>query len=366
MKDTMDLKNLLEMAYEPTPETFHRRVQDTLCGMKREAMKEEQVVKRKISWAAAALAALLLVSAVGIAANMDRVLGFITNTMAKNWVLDEAQNMTHRDAASATLGSCTATVTEWVSDGEQLIASVSLIDPALETQGHFVPEDEEEEYLGGLSHYGLYHGPQELYASEGTIGSKSWHFEWGDEINNEIIYTFTAPLTDIPDAFTVTVPVKCSEGIMNLSFDVNRTDFGDVRRFEDSGVMQADGYTAQIVDFRATALRTYATLILTFDESMPTITRKEIASDYLDGLGVPEGRLDAVAGEGEEIVMARTGKWSEDGLVCTIEMNSNPREKYPDTMAYCPRWGMHDYDWEGDMPPLSMDGAVVMKLKEVR
>lgn len=366
MKDERKLKELLELAYEPTQQAFHQRVQETLCRMKSETVREEKTVKRKIRWAVAALAALLFISAAGIAANMDRVLGFITNTMAKNWVLDEARDMTHRDAATAALGSCTAAVTEWVSDGERLIVSVCLIDPALKTEGHFVPEDEEEEYLGGLSHYGLYHGPQEIFLSEGTAGSKSWNFEWGDESKNEIIYTFDALLADVPDAFTVTVPVKCSEGVMELRFDVSRDDFGHVHRFEDSAVMRAEGYAVQIVDFRATALRTYAALILTFDENIPVITRSEIMSDYMDGLGVPEGRMDAVAGEGEEIVMARTGRWSEDGLSCTIELSGNPREEYPDQMVYCPRWGMHDYDWEGDLPPLSMEGAIEMELKEVR
>lgn len=366
MKDRKDFRNLLEPAYGPTPDAFHRRVQDTLCQVKRETAKRQPIVRRKISWAAAALAALLLLSAVGIAANMEHVLKWITHTAAKNQVLSEAQTMLHKDAASSALGNCASAVTEWISDGEQLILSISLTDPVLETEGHFIPENEEESFLSGLENYGLYHGPQDIRLSGGTAHSMSWDFEWGDESRNEIVYTLSAALAELPDAFTVTVPVACSEGVMELSFDVSRTDWEQARRFADSDAVQAEGYTAQIVDFRATALRTYATLVLTFDERLSPITRNGIVSDYMEGLGVPEGRTDVAAGEGEEIIMAHTASWSEDGLVCTVALSGNPRREYPGTMVYCPRWGMHAYEWEGDMPPLSMEGAVVMQLEEVK
>ena len=130
--------------------------------------------------------------------------------------------------------------------------------------------------------------------------------------------------------------------------------------------MQKEGYTAQITSFKATALRSYAALKIIFDESVSEARRHEIVTDYLEGLGIPEGKLNTIAGEGEEIVMARSAVWSADGLTCTLELRGNPREDYPKTMVYCPRLGMHAYEGEGDIPPLSMDGAVLMELKEVR
>ena len=63
--------------------------------------------------------------------------------------------------------------------------------------------------------------------------------------------------------------------------------------------------------------------------------------------------------------MAKSVQWGEDGLTCTLELRGNPREDYPDGMIYCPRWGMHAYEGEREIPPLSMDGAVIMEMKEV-
>ena len=351
MKETKDLRELLDTAFEETPDDFHRRVQDTLVKMKCMEHRKEHVVKKKMSWGVAVLAALLIMSAMGVAAKLSDVLSYITNTAAQNWVLDEAQNMLHEDVAETKVNDCMVALSEWICDGETLYVCVNVVDPALESESHYV-----EQY-----------GPGKIRLSSGdVVGGMTWHYMRGDEESNEIIFVMEQKIANVPDAFTVEIPITCSAAEGGVRFNVTREDFGAIRYFEPSELVQLQGYTAQIVNFRATALRTYATLNLTFDESVPTITRNEIVSDYMDGLGVPEGRLDAVAGEGEEIVMPRTGKWSEDGLVYTIEMNGNPREQYPDTMVYCPRWGMHDYDWEGDMPPLSMDGAVVMRLKEVR
>lgn len=366
MNEEERLKRALDSACGETPEVFHRRVQDTLCGLRARERMERPVMKRKMRWGAVLLAALLIASAVGVAAHMNHVFDFITGTAAKNWVLDEADAMLHEDAASAALGDCALSVREWVCDGERLYVCVSIVDPALEIEGHFVPEDEEEDYLGGINHYGLRHGPTDVRLSEGIIEEASWDYRWGDEEGNEILYTFEQSLCDVPDAFTVTVPVKCSAGVTELSFDVTSADFGRVRGFDPSAVTQADGYTAQITRFRATALRSYGELTLAFEERVPEARRQEIMSDYMDGLGVPEGRLDAVAGEGEEILLAHTASWSEDGLTCVIQMDGNPRESFPETVVYCPRWGMHDYDWEGEMPALSMDGAVVMEMREAK
>ena len=157
-----------------------------------------------------------------------------------------------------------------------------------------------------------------------------------------------------------------AEGKMNLSFEVQRSDFGRIRMFEPSDVLQADGYAAQITRFKATALRSYATLEIVFDRSISETRRLEIVTDYLEGLGVPEGKLNAIAGEGEEIVIARSAEWSEDGLTSMLELRGNPREDFQETMVYCPHWGMHAYEGEGEMPPLSADGAVWMEMKEVR
>lgn len=362
------LKRALDSAYGETPEVFHQRVQDTLSGLRAKERMERPVMKRKIRWGAVLLAALLLASAVGVAVNMNHVFAFITETAAKNWVLDEASGMLHENAARTTFGDCAISIPEWVCDGERLYVCVSIVDPALETEGHYVPEDEDEDYLGGLNHYGLRYGPVDVRLSEGTTEGHAWDYKWGDEENNEILYVFEQPLEGVPDEFTVTVPIKCSADVAELSFSVTKADFGRVRDFEPSAVTQADGYTAQITRFRATALRSYGELTLVFEESMPKERRQEIASDYMDGLGVPEGRLDAVAGEGEEILLAHVANWSADGLTCVIEMDGNPWESFPETVVYCPRWGMYDYDWdnqEGDMPALSMDGAVVMAMREV-
>lgn len=358
MKEMNELLDQLDLAYEPTPEAFHHRVQNTLSQIRNENAQERPV--RRIRWAAVLAATLMLLCAIAAAANMNHIIAFITNTMAKNWVLDDAQNMLHTNAASAALGECTACVSEWMCDGETLYVSVTLTDPVLQSM------EAGTDYLGGLNRYALYHGPQDIQLSEGLAGSASWDFARDDEYENSIIYTLETPVEVSADRFVVTIPVVCSQGKINLSFEVHRSDFGRVRMFEPSAILQAEGYTAQITRFKATALRSYATLEIVFDESMPEVRRPEIVTDYLEGLGIPEGKLNAIAGEGEEMVMARSVAWSEDGLICTMELRGNPREVYPETMTYCPRWGMHAYEGEGEMPPLSMEGAIRMEMKEVR
>jgi len=358
VKEMNELLDRLDLAYEPTPEAFHHRVQNTLAQIRNENAQKRPV--RRIHWAAILAATLMLLCAIAAAANMNHIIAFITNTMAKNWVLDDTQNMLHTNAASAALGECTACVSEWMCDGETLYVSIRLTDPDLQ---HV---EADAHYLGGLNHYALYHGPQDVQLSDGLAGSASWDFARVDENENSIIYTLETPVEVSADRFVVTIPVVCSQGKMNLSVEVHRSDFGRVRMFEPSAILQAEGYTAQITRFKATALRSYATLEIAFDKSMPEVRRPEIVTDYLEGLGIPEGKMNAIAGEGEEMVMARSATWSEDGLTCTIELRGNPREDYPKTMVYCPRWGMHAYEGEGEMPPLSMEGAVLMEMKEVR
>lgn len=357
MKEMKELLDQLDRAYEPTPEAFHRCVQNTLVQMKTKEAHSRP--GRRLRWAAVLAAALALFSAIAVAAGMNRIIAFITSTMARNWVLEDAPRLLHSNAASVSLGECTASVTEWMCDGETLYVSVRLTDPQLPSA------EEDDHYLGGVNRYALYHGPQDLQLSEGLAHSASWDFARDDERENSILYTLEIPVEISADSVAIAIPVVCSEGKMNLSFEVQRSDFGRIRMFEPSAVVQAEGYTAQITRFKATSLRSYATLQIIFDESVPEARRQEIASDYLEGLGVPEGRLNAIAGEGEEMVMARSAAWSEDRLTCTLELRGNPREAYPETMVYCPRWGMHAYEGEGEPPPLSMDGAVWMEMKEV-
>lgn len=358
MKEVNELLDQLNLAYEPTPESFHRRVQNTLAQIRTENIQDRPV--RQIRWAAVLAAALMLLCAIAAAANMNRIIAFITNTMARNWVLDDAQNILHTNAASAALGECTASVAEWMCDGETLYVSIFLSDPELQHT------EADAHYLSGLNHYALYHGPQDVELSEGIAGKMSWDFARDDEHENSIIYTLEIPVEISADCCIVTIPVVSSQGKMKLSFEVQRSSFGQIRTFEPSAVLQADGYTAQITRFIATTLRSYATLEMVFDASISETHRHEIVTDYLDGLGIPKGKLDVIAGEGKEIVMARSAEWSEDGLICTLELRGNPREDYPQTIVYCPRWGMHAYEGEGEMPPLSVDGAVLMEMKEVR
>ena len=49
MKETKDLRELLDTAFEVTPDDFHRRVQDTLVKMKCMEHRKEHVAKKKMS-----------------------------------------------------------------------------------------------------------------------------------------------------------------------------------------------------------------------------------------------------------------------------------------------------------------------------
>ena len=359
-----EIRDALERAYGETPQAFHGRVRDTLLDIRRG--EREPVMKRKLGWGAALVLALLLASTAAVAANLTGVLGFITNTASKTWVLDEASDIVHLDAASASVGNCTAKISEWACDGEVLVVTLNVVDPALATEGYYVPEDEDEDYLAGLENYGLTHMPGALRVSAGEIGGKSLDFYWGDEEACEIIYAFEAPLQNAPDAFTVTVPFSCSAGEGELSFDVTSADFGRVREFALPEPSAFDGYALAVTKCKGTALYTYMAMELTFDEATPQARREEIAEAYMEGMVAPQGVMDTVAGEGEEIALPRRSRWSQDERAVFIELLGNPRQTYPQTAAFYPRWGMDDVDLDAEKvvyPPLSQEGAVIFDLR---
>ena len=345
MKDTIELLNQLDLAYEPTPEAFHSRVQATLAHLKCAPARRPARFQR----AAVLAAALVLFSAIAAAANSRQIMAFLTNTMAHHRVLVEAESLLHVNADAAVLGDCKATVSEWMCDGNMLYVAVEVTDPALAHTG------DSPVYSEGLNRYAMEHGPGAFRLSQGSAASASWAFRREDD--NQIIYTVETSLADLPSAFTVTIPVVCSAGTLALDFDVHQNDFGRVRTFEPSALLQADGYTAQITQCSATALHTYATLELRFEKSVPVQRRQDIASVYLEGMGVAKGN-------GEELLLACSARWSEDGLACTLELRGNPQERYPETMLYCPRPGMEAWEGGNDLPLLSTDGAIVMLMKE--
>lgn len=350
----------LDAAFGETPDGFHRRVEQTLRILQTEKT-EENAVKRKLNGGVVLLAALLLLSAVAAAAKLTGVLDFITNTAAKNRVLDDAGAMVHTDGDSVSIGTCTASVREWVCDGERLFATIGVIDPALATEGYYVLEDEDEDYLAGLERYGLMHALMEASSADGTVQVRSADFGWGDEARLEILYTYEIGLGNMPSDFTVTIPVSCSAGESALSIAVTSADYGIVRSFEPSEIHAFDGYTAQITLLKASSLRTYGELKLVFDAFIDAQTSENIAGDYTEGLLAPKGRLDIHAGEGEEIAYPTSTLWQDDGLTCIISLEGNPRETYPNAMAFYPRKGASTFDGEGDWPPLSEDGAVNLK-----
>ena len=114
-----------------------------------------------------------MISAIGVAAKFTGILDDITRTAAQHWVLDDAGAMVRTNGESIRIGSCQASVKEWVCDGQRLFVTLSVIDPALETEGYYVPKDEEEDYLAGLERYGLTHDPMEASSSAGTAQVRS-------------------------------------------------------------------------------------------------------------------------------------------------------------------------------------------------
>ena len=361
MKEGKEWLNELDASLGETPDMFHRRVEQTLRILQTERT-EACITKRKVNGAIVLLAALLLLSAVAVAAKLTGVLDFITNTEAKNWVLDDAGAMVHtEDGDSVSIGPCTASIREWVCDGQRLFATIGVIDPALATEGYYVPKDEDEDYLAGLEHYGLTHELMEASSDDGYVQVRSADFDWGDETRFEILYTYEIELENMPSAFTVTIPISCSAGESELSIAVTSTDYGTMRSFEPSEIHAFDGYTAQITLLKASSLRTYGELKLVFDTSIDAQTRENIAGDYTEGLLAPKGHLDICAGEGEEIAYPTSMLWQDNGLICTISLEGNPRKTYPDALVFYPRNGASVFDGEGEWPSLSEKGAVELK-----
>ena len=103
----------MDTAFGETPETFHRRIEQTLRSLQAE-QKEEPVVKRKVNGGIALLVALLMISAIGVAAKFTGILDDITRTAAKHWVLDDAGAMVRTNGESIRIGACQASVKEWV------------------------------------------------------------------------------------------------------------------------------------------------------------------------------------------------------------------------------------------------------------
>ena len=327
---------------------------------------ESPVMKRKVSVSMVFVFVLLFATVGAVAGNINHIFDFMTNTVAKNWVLDEAENMLHDDVEHTGLNNCTLLLDEWICDGEHLYVSIEIHDPALETEGHFVPEDPEEEYLGGLMHYVSLYGLKTPTISSGSIQNREWNFEWADEEENVIRYTSRYALDDVStDPFTVILPVLCSAGEFEMHYDIHHTDFGTVRDYQLPTPLTTHEYKLEITRLRSTALHTYADAKLTFDSSVTDERREEIAYAYLDGLLAPFGRLDIVEGEGEEIALPRSLRWSEDKVTAWIEIEGNPRESYPEKVAYYPRWGMLDYDWEGEKPSLSEENALIIDWKPI-
>lgn len=360
MKEERKGLDELDTAFGKTPDMFHRRVEQTLRILQTERT-EECKMKRKANGAIVLLVALLLISAVGAAAKFSGVLDFITNTAASNWVLDDAEAMVHTDGDSVSIGACTASIKEWVCDGRRLFVTISVIDPALATEGYYVPKDEDEDYLAGLEHYGLTHGLMEASSADGCVQVRSADFGWGDEARFEILYTYEIELENMLNTFTVTIPVSCSSGKSTLSISVTSADCGAIRSFGPSEIQSFDDYTAQITRLEASSLRTYGELKLVFDASADAQTREKIAGDYMEGLLTPNDGLNIHAGEGEEIAYPTGAVWQNDELIYVISLEGNPRENYPDVMTFYPRKGASTFDGEGEWPPLSKEGSVNIK-----
>ena len=354
-------RDRLNEAFGKTPDIFHQRVEQTLVTLQTEK-PEKHAMQKKVNWGLALLAALLLLSAVGAAVKFTGVLDFLTNTASKNWVLDDAGAMVHTDGDSVSIGFCTASVKEWICDGRRLFATISVVDSTLQTEGYYVPKDEDEDYLAGLEHYGLTHDLMEAFSDQGSVQVRSSDFRWGDEQKYEILYTYEIELEAMPDAYTITIPVSCSEGESTLTIDVTSADCAKMMEFEPSEIFTFEGYTAQITQLSTSSLRTYGELKLVFDTSTDEYLRENTVGDYAEGLLAPEGSLDIIAGEGEEIAYPTGTVWTEDGLTCTISLEGNPREAYLEKIAFYPRNGASTFDGEGEWPPLSEDGAVKMKL----
>ena len=104
MKEERKWRDEMDAAFGETPETFHRRIEQTLRSLQAE-QKEEPVVKRKVNGGIALLVALLMISAIGVAGKFTGILDDITRTAAKHWVLDDAGAMVRTNGESIRIGA---------------------------------------------------------------------------------------------------------------------------------------------------------------------------------------------------------------------------------------------------------------------
>lgn len=169
MKEGKEWLNELDASLGETPDMFHRRVEQTLRILQTERT-EACITKRKVNGAIVLLAALLLLSAVAVAAKFTGVLvSSPTQRQKIGYWMTRAQWCIQRMGDSVSIGACTASIREWVCDGQRLFATIGVIDPALATEGYYVPKDEDEDYLAGLEHYGLTHELMEASSDDGYV-----------------------------------------------------------------------------------------------------------------------------------------------------------------------------------------------------
>ncbi len=207
-----------------------------------------------------------------------------------------------------------------------------------------MPKDDDEDYLAGLEHYGLTHELMEASSDDGYVQVRSADFDWGDETRFEILYTYEIEPENMPSAFTVTIPVLLLSGRKRVVDCRNKHGLRNHAQLRAFCIYVLDGYTAQITLLKASSLRTYGELKFVFDTSIDAQTRENIAGDYTEGLLAPKGHLDICAGEGEEIAYPTSMLWQDNGLICTISLEGNPRKTYPDALVFYPRNGASVFD----------------------
>lgn len=194
MKEGKEWLNELDASLGETPDMFHRRVEQTLRILQTERT-EACTTEKKGEWSNRPACSAAPTICRRCSGKVHRRIGFHHQHEAKNWVLDDAGAMVHtEDGDRVSIGACTASIREWVCDGQRLFATIGVIDPALATEGYYVPEDEDEDYLAGLEHYGLTHELMEASSDDGYVQVRSADFDWGDETRFEILYTYEIEL----------------------------------------------------------------------------------------------------------------------------------------------------------------------------
>ena len=77
MKEERKWRDEMDAAFGKTPDVFHRRIEQTLRILQAE-QKEEPVVKRKVNGGIALLAALLMISAIGVSYFLQNTATYVT------------------------------------------------------------------------------------------------------------------------------------------------------------------------------------------------------------------------------------------------------------------------------------------------